>query len=146
MIKNQSSNVIVLKSMLYGYSNIVHNETTEEHKDKPWYKINQQVYKYFSKPKARASKSQIVEIKRKNEELVNFDIDYYEDKDYSAFVNMFAILEYLMFEVRDIEVRAKFLHLPMKQMREELYEMDGLKEVAKDSDKFIGAILDRIGE
>ena len=146
MIKNQSSNTIVLKSMLYGYSNIVHNETTEEHHDKAWYKINQQVYKYFSKPRARASKRQVSEIKRKNQELVNFDTEYYEDKDYSAFVNMFAILEYLMYEVRDIEVRAKFLHLPMKQMREELYEMDGLKEVAKDSDKFIGAILDRIGE
>lgn len=133
--------ILLLKGMVLGYSSIVIKES-KDHKDKEWYQHSYKINKYFSKKKQKkvseADKKQFDKIYAK---LVEFDIEYFKDKDYSAYACMFSILEYLVFEVRDLECRNRFSHLPYQQIRLELETMKGIKEVAMDTNKYLTEVL-----
>lgn len=138
-------NILVLKSLTVGYANIVMNEISEENKSKDWYKFTCEIFKKLTKKKVPLTNNQIREYQRKFDMCTKLDSEYFADKQYSAFILMFNTLEYLLYELRDTEVRSKLMHLPYRQIRDELESMKEVNEIARYSDRFLTKLLDELG-
>jgi len=136
---------VTLKTVAGAYANLVVKETPEEHKSKVWYQLAYKVAKYFGKPNKRYKRlldNQRAEINKNIDKLKELDVEYFQDKDFSPFICMFNILEFLIKEIRDLECRNRFELYPLDRMRKELYDMEGINKVSLDTDSYMGKVLD----
>jgi len=139
---------VTLKTVMGAYANLVVKETPEEHKEKLWYQLAYRVAKYFGKPNKRYKgllENQKNEINNNIEKLKLLDVSFFEDKDFSPFICMFNILEFLIKDIRDLECRNRFGSYPIDRIRAELYAMDKINKVSLDTDSYMGQVLDTIG-
>ena len=139
---------VTLKTVMGAYANLVVRETPEEHRNSAWYQISYQVAKYFGKPNKRYGRlldSQKSLINNNIENLKQLDVKFFEDKDFSPFICMFNILEFLIKEIKDLECRNRFGSYPIDRIRAELYAMDKINKVSLDSDSYMGKVLNNIG-
>lgn len=143
MTKNQ---IYLLKSMMLGYA-IFCIENSKDYADKLWYKYAQDIVKYFSKKKPeKFNKRDVAYLNKKQKELIALDEEYFKDKMFSSYICCHKILEYLVLEVRDIELRNRFLYLDYKRIREELHLLnDEMEGVDTDTDKYLAHLLKNIG-
>lgn len=133
----------LFKSMVYGYAMITKDNAKEEHKDRVWYKHSNDVTKHFRKRRPRAlSKGDYSYVVSKREELLELDMTYFEGKDFSSYVCMITILQYLVEELRDTEMRVKFGHYDFKQIDKELHEM--LKDINFDAQKYLSRLIEAV--
>ena len=136
---------VTLKTVMGAYANLVVKETPEEHRKSVWYQISYQVAKYFGKPNKRYNgllENQRKLINSNIKKLKELDVKFFEDKDFSPFICMFNILEFLIKDIKDLECRNRFGSYPIDRIREELYAMDKVNKVSLDSDSYMGKILD----
>ena len=139
---------VTLKTVMGAYANLVVKETPEEHKEKLWYQLAYRVAKYFGKPNKRYKgllEGQKNEINNNIEKLKVLDVEFFEDKDFSPFICMFNILEFLIKDIKDLECRNRFELYPLDRMRKELYDMEGINKVSLDTDSYMGKVLDTLG-
>lgn len=137
--------ITLLKGLMFSYAVATINEAKEKSYDTVWYKQAKEINKYFSKRKPeKITKSEKTYYDKVSQDMFDFDTKYFQGKLYSYYICMYAILEYLVLEERDTEMRLRFGHYPYNTIRSELYELDGLKDVAIDIDHYIGAVLDNL--
>jgi len=140
-----TNQVEVLKSLLYGYALLTVEFSDDKHSDKLWFKQAKQLCRRFTKrrPKPRSKRIQD-RMKAIQKELVDLDADYFTDKDFSSYACMFKLLEYLVKEERDTEMRLWFGHWDYNKIAKELDLM--MQAVSIDSDKYIGAVINKVKE
>lgn len=142
---NEKYKILVLKSLMFGYADIVKDQTKENSKNEQWYKQALEVRKYFLKIKPEpVSKTDRELLDKVYKKFVTFDAEYFQDKAGSPYLCMITILDYLVNEKRDTSLRVKFGHYPFKQIQQELGTMDELKKYYFDSEKYLSKILEKL--
>ena len=136
---------ILMKAMLHGYSLLVIGETKDEHTGTVWYKQALEVNKYFSKRRPDKVPTGMHEFLDKQTRInIEMDAEFFDGKDFSAYACMFSILQYLIIEERDTELRVRFGHYDFNGILKELDEI--MPDIEVQSNKFIGKLTDRIGK
>lgn len=141
----ESIKINFLKSAAYGYA--LMQEISEENKSEEWAKQIHQIIRYFekAKPKGLFKKDVEILIKLQNK-LKNLDADFFEDKLFSPYVISMLILNYLMAEKRDLELRNRFLHLDINIAIDAIEEKFRANGVNKSHNDYFIKVLELIGE
>lgn len=143
MTKQQNN--LILKGLLFGYADIVVNETPKSYHNEFWVKQSKDLIKHIKKAKAKPVNSATKKLlDKKYKEMASFDSEYFEDKQFSAYLCMITILEYLIKEDNDLILKSKFGHYNFNMIREELDNNKILKPILFDTNKFLTAILDKL--
>ena len=141
----ESIKINFLKSAVYGYA--LMQEITEENKNEVWVKQINQIKRYFERTKPKKITSQDTKtLSALQNKLKNLDMKFFEDKLFSPYVVCVLILNYLMTEKRDLELRNRFLHLDINiavDAIEAKFREDGVNR--SHNDYFI-KVLELIGE
>ena len=141
----QSIKINFLKSAVYGYA--LMEEITEENKTEEWAKQIQSIKRYFERIKPKGLiKKDIKPLMELQEKLKNLDMDFFEDKLFSPYVVCMLILNYLMTEKRDLELRNRFLHLDIDVAINAIEEKFRANGVNKSHNDYFIKVLELIGE
>lgn len=134
-----------LKSAVYGYA--LMEEITEQNKKEEWAKQIQSIKRYFerAKPKGLTSKD-VKPLMELQEKLKNLDMNFFEDKLFSPYVVCILILNYLMTEKRDLELRSRFLHLGIDIAISAIEDKFRTNGVNKSHNDYFIKVLELIGE
>lgn len=137
--------IMLLKGMLHGYAIMILGNTKDEYTDSPWYKQAEDVHKYLNKRRPDTVASSVHDVlEAKKKELIELDATYFGDRLFSSYACMILILQHLVVEERDTEVRGKFLHYNFNKILAEMGEM--FPEVEVDSSKYVGRLIKSIEE
>lgn len=139
MTNNQ---IRLLKFALLNYAIQVIRGTDKKNKKELWYKQALAIGKYFKSNKPEVVNDidkRYLDIKLK--QVIDLDAKYFEDKKYSSYVIMFELLTFLMWEVEDKELIKEFGNYPVEQVQKELKEMQPLKGIIIDSNKYLTELL-----
>lgn len=143
-MNTQNYKITILKAVLFNYSLQVIRGTNKKFHKELWYKQALSIGKYFKsrKPdKVDFLESKLINIKI--QEIAKADEDFFRGKDYSSYIIMFEVLNLLMSrDINDLEMINNFAHFPCEQITHELYGMEQLREVRKQSNKFITKVLE----
>ena len=141
----ESIKINFLKSAVYGYA--LMQEINESNKDEVWAKQILNIKRYFekAKPKGLVKKDILVLIELRNK-LKNLDIEYFEDKLFSPYVVSMLILNYLMTEKRDLELRNRFLHLDINIAVDAIESKFRANGVNKSHNDYFIKVLELVGE
>lgn len=137
---------LLLKALVFGYAEICVNSKKAD--GEIWYEQAKQVRKYFSKRKAQGiTKSLRIEIDAKYKELIELDRDFFKDgEEHSPYVSMLLILNHLIIEMRDIEMRLRFGHFNTERIVEELETTDYVKKIGSKTNRYMTKLLEVIGD
>lgn len=142
---NENIKIAFLKSAVYGYA--LMQEVTAENKNELWIKQLQQIKKYFSKTKPKGLiKSDINLLLRLQTKLKVIDSYFFEDKLFSPYICSILLLNYLMVEKQDIELRNRFSHLDIDKTVNEVELYFRKDDINKSHQKFIIKVLELVGE
>lgn len=120
-------------------------EELKEYKDKDWYKHSLQVAKFGSKKNPlHVSGLNSNLMQKKQKEFMEFTKEYYKDTLTFHVLLMYAILEYLMFEEKDTEIRGKFLHLPIEAVRKEIGRNEEFNKLDIQNSKYLAELISKI--
>ena len=141
----ESIKINFLKSAVYGYA--LMEVINESNKDEVWAKQILNIKRYFekAKPKGLVKKDILVLIELRNK-LKNLDIEYFEDKLFSPYVVSMLILNYLMTEKRDLELRNRFLHLDINIAVDAIESKFRANGVNKSHNDYFIKVLELVGE
>ena len=141
----ESIKINFLKSAVYGYA--LMEDINESNKDEVWAKQILNIKRYFekAKPKGLVKKDILVLIELQNK-LKNLDIEYFEDKLFSPYVVSMLILNYLMTEKRDLELRNRFLHLDINIAVDAIESKFRANGVNKSHNDYFIKVLELVGE
>lgn len=136
--------ILLLKTLVSSYATM-----TVQAKDMSgelWYEQAKVVTKYFSKrkPEGVSNLSQIW-LDKKFDDIKDLDATYFTDKKFSSYVAMILLIDYLIRELNDIEMRSKFLYFNTKSIVDELDETDWIRDVGVDTQKYITKVIELIG-
>lgn len=134
-----------LKSAVFGYA--LMQEITEENKSQDWAKQINQIKRYFERHSPKGLKIQdtkvLIELQNK---LKNLDLEFFEEKLFSPYVVSMLILNYLMTEKRDLELRNRFLHLNIDVSVNAIESKFRVNGVNKSHNDYFVKVLNLIGE
>lgn len=141
----ESIKINFLKSAVYGYA--LMQEITEENKSEEWVKQILNIKRYFekAKPKGLVQKDIAVLINLQNK-LKALDMEFFEDKLFSPYIVSVLILNYLMTEKRDLELRNRFLHLDINVAVDAIESKFRVNGVNKSHNDYFIKVLELIGE
>lgn len=141
----ESIKINFLKSAVYGYA--LMQEISEENKSEEWAKQIQNIKRYFerTKPKELTVRDRKILIQLQDK-LKNLDMNFFEDKLFSPYVVSMLILNYLMTEKRDLELRNRFLHLDINIVIDAIEEKFRVNGVNKSHNDYFIKVLELIGE
>jgi len=141
----ESIKINFLKSAVYGYA--LMEDINDTNKDEVWAKQIQSVKRYFERIKPKGLiKKDIKPLVKLQEQLKNLDADFFEDKLFSPYVVSMLILNYLMTEKRDLELRNRFLHLDINVAIDAIEEKFRANGVNKSHNDYFIKVLELIGE
>lgn len=134
-----------LKSAVYGYA--LMQEINEQNKTEEWVKQIISIKRYFERinPKGLVKKDINVLVKLQ-EKLKELDMNFFEDKLFSPYVVCMLILNYLMTEKRDLELRNRFLHLDINIAIDAIEEKFRANGVNRSHNDYFIKVLELIGE
>ncbi len=135
---------LAIKVLISSYALMVVQEQ-KEFKSEQWYKHSLQIAKGFKKRKPdRVSKESNKRLQAIYDEAKNFDADFFIDKLFSPYIPMILLLDYMIYEMRDIEMRSKYLHLNTTKIIEEMEKTEWLRDVGIDTHKYVSGLIDII--
>lgn len=133
---------LAISTLIQSYA-LITVQGQKECKDEPWYKQAQQVSKYYKKrkpdPVSEATDKKLLRI---YEKVKNFDADFFTDKPFSPYLPMILLLDYMIYEVKDLECRSKFLHLNTRTVIKEMEETSWLKEVGFSTHRYVSGVIE----
>ena len=134
---------MILKALVFGYAQIT-LDSCKKHGE-IWYEQCKQVNKYFSKKKGTAVKPHEKEwLDKKFKEVTKLDSEYFADRQHSSYACMIVILDYLIREREDLEMRNRFGHFGTTRITHELDTTSFIKDVSLDSQKYLFKVLELI--
>lgn len=133
----------LLLGLIRGYNSLTIEETNEKHHDSQWFKIAKDIEKKLLKfvPK-NINQRLIINNFNKIKEL---DADYFNDKDFSAFVMSILLLDYLKLEQRDTTSRSKFGHINTSAIIHELETTKEFQHITRSHHRFTTKIIETLG-
>lgn len=138
---------IYYQSMVYGYALMQQTSMNDTNKDELYITQTKQIIKYFSKRKPKITTTQDLNVlKAKQMAVKELGLSYFEDKLFSPFIVAIMILDYLIREKRDVEMRSRFGHFDTKAAIDEIEKYFKENGVAKSHQKFVNKILDIVGD
>lgn len=141
----ESIKINFLKSAVYGYA--LMQEINEENKNEVWVKQINQIKRYFERTKPKEITNQDTKIlSALQNKLKNLDIEYFENKLFSPYVVSMLILNYLMTEKRDLQLRNRFLHLDINIAIDAIESKFRSNGVNKSHNDYFIKVLELIGE
>ena len=141
----ESIKINFLKSAVYGYA--LMEEINDTNKDEEWAKQIQQIKRYFEKAKPKGLIKQDIKILiYLQNKLKNLDMEYFEDKLFSPYVVCMLILNYIMTEKRDLELRNRFLHLDINIAIDAIESKFRDNGVNRSHNDYFIKVLELIGE
>ena len=142
---NEKIKLAFLKSTVYGYA--LMQNINEDNKNEVWIKQIQDIKKYFSKRSPKGLiKSDINVLVILQTKLKALDLTYFENKPFSPYIVCVLLLNYLIQEKRDLELKNRFLHLDIDIAISELELFFKKEDVNKTHQQFVIKILELIGE
>lgn len=136
--------VTLLKVVLFNYSLQVIRATPKKFHKELWYKQALAIGKYFktrTPDNVNNLESRLISIKI--DKIAKLDEEFFKGKDYSSYIIMYEVLRLLISrDINDLEMINKFGSFPIEQISNELFEMKQLKEIVKESNKFITKVLE----
>lgn len=85
-------------------------------------------------------------LKNKQQEVKELDISYFEDKILSPFIVSIMLLDYLIREKRDLEMRNRFAHFDTKLAISEIEKYFKENGVLESHQDFVSKILEIVGD
>lgn len=138
----RKENTLLIKQLIHGYS--IMQETPKD-TQQFWYKQTQEVKRYFEKRKPEpVNKKNAVYLQNKMQEIKELDIEYFDNKEFSPYMVMIMLLDYLIRELKDIEMRSKFIHYNTKKIIAELEIGFAKKEIVKNHHRYISKVLEKL--
>ena len=139
--------IIYYQSLVYGYALMQYNNIDDTNIDEIYINQTKQIIKYFSKRKPKiATKQELKILKDKQQQVKELDISYFENKIFSPFIIAIMLLDYLIREKSDIEMRSRFGHFDTKLAIDEIEKYFKENGVAKSHQDFVNKILEIVGE
>lgn len=139
--------IIYYQSLVYGYALMQYNNIDDTNIDEIYINQTKQIIKYFSKRKPKiATKQELKILKDKQQQVKELDISYFENKMFSPFIIAIILLDYLIREKSDIEMRSRFGHFDTKLATDEIEKYFKENGVAKSHQDFVNKILEIVGE
>lgn len=100
---------------------IVVNETQGDNRNTQWFKVSETINKIIEKRKVPSlTKSRSVDLLAKYRKCKDFDLNYFKDKDFSAFVMSLLLLNYAIKENSCLFCRSKLSQIDTMKYIEEL--------------------------
>jgi len=138
---------IYYQSMVYAYALMQQTSIDDINKDELYITQTKQIIKYFSKRKPKITSTKDLNVlKAKQTAVKELDLSYFEDKLFSPFIVAIMLLDYLIREKRDVEMRSRFGHFDTKAAIDEIEKYFKENGVAKSHQKFVNKILDIVGD
>lgn len=133
--------------MVYGYALMQQTSIDDTNKDELYITQTKQIIRYFSKRKPKITSTEDLNVlKAKQIAVKELDLSYFEDKLFSPFIVAIMILDYLIREKRDVEMRISFGHFDTKAAIAEIEKYFKENCVAKSHQRFVNKILDIVGD
>ena len=146
-IKPDDFSSIMLKSVVFAYANMTVTRTPERSKNELWYKQAVIIDRYFFKNKKKMYGSinyNPERIIKKFEKIKEYDLLFFEGKDFSEYICMIYSLDYLINVYRDMETRVNLGHINTILAIHELSSMDWVKDIRIDANKYMSGLIDII--
>lgn len=139
--------VMILKFLVFSYANMTTTQAKKEYRKSVWWKQAKEVSKYFHKRTRDVVKDEVQkEYELLAQKVAEFDAEYFKDKDFSAYLCMIGILQYLVVELEEEEMTKKFKHYPYDLILKDIHSMDKIREVNKYINRYITALIEMLEE
>ena len=131
--------------LLLSYSMIVVNETQGDNRNTQWFKVSETINKIIEKRKVpRLTKSRSVDLLAKYRKCKDFDLNYFEDKDFSAFVICILLLNYAIKENSCLFCRSKLSQIDTMKYIEELERSEQWRGLIKSHHRYLTLLIENV--
>ena len=135
----------LILGLLLSYSMIVVNETQGDNRNTKWFKISETINKIIEKRKVpRLTKSRSVDLLAKYRKCKDFDLNYFSDKDFSAFVICILLLNYAIKENSCLFCRSKLSQLDTMKTIQELERSEQWRDLIKSHHGYITKLIENV--
>ena len=132
----------MLRGMLLAYADMTLERTKLE--DEFLKKILVSVHKHLLKHRVKVNSQQKFELNRLTEICRVLDADYFEGKDFSPYLVFFALLEFMVIDLNNTELRCLVFKQDIAKIRSIIDESQKLKEVNLDTHKYITKVYETL--
>lgn len=135
----------LILGLLLSYSMIVVNETQGDNRNTQWFKVSETINKIIEKRKVPSlTKSRSVDLLAKYRKCKDFDLSYFEDKDFSAFVICILLLNYAIKENSCLFCRSKLSQIDTIKYIEELERSEQWRDLIKTHHRYLTLLIENV--
>lgn len=135
----------LILGLLLSYSMIVVNETQGDNRNTQWFKVSETINKIIEKRKVPSlTKSRSVDLLAKYRKCKDFDLNYFEDKDFSAFVICILLLNYAIKENSCLFCRSKLSQIDTMKYIEELERSEQWRDLIKTHHRYLTLLIENV--
>lgn len=135
----------LILGLLLSYSMIVVNETQGDNRNTQWFKVSETINKIIEKRKVpRLTKSRSVDLLAKYRKCKDFDLNYFKDKDFSAFVMSLLLLNYAIKENSCLFCRSKLSQIDTMKYIEELERSEQWRNLIKSHHRYLTLLIENV--
>lgn len=135
----------LILGLLLSYSMIVVNETQGDNRNTQWFKVSETINKIIEKRKVPSlTKSRSVDLLAKYRKCKDFDLSYFEDKDFSAFVICILLLNYAIKENSCLFCRSKLSQIDTMKYIEELERSEQWRNLIKSHHRYLTLLIENV--
>lgn len=135
----------LILGLLLSYSMIVVNKTQGDNRNTQWFKVSETINKIIEKRKVPSlTKSRSVDLLAKYRKCKDFDLSYFEDKDFSAFVICILLLNYAIKENSCLFCRSKLSQIDTMKYIEELERSEQWRDLIKTHHRYLTLLIENV--
>lgn len=135
----------LILGLLLSYSMIVVNETQGDNRNTQWFKVSETINKIIEKRKVPSlTKSRSVDLLAKYRKSKDFDLNYFKDKDFSAFVMSLLLLNYAIKENSCLFCRSKLSQIDTMKYIEELERSEQWRYLIKSHHRYLTLLIENV--
>ena len=131
--------------LLLSYSMIVVNETQGNNRNTQWFKVSETINKIIGKRKVpKLTKARGVYLLASYKKCKDIDLNYFEDKDFSAFVICILLLNYAIKENSCLFCRSKLSQIDTMKYIEELEKSKQWRDLIKTHHRYLTLLIKNV--
>lgn len=135
----------LILGLVLSYSMIVVNETEGDNRNTPWFKVCETINKTIEKRKVpKLTKARSVDLLAKYRKCKDFDLNYFKDKDFSAFVICILLLNYAIKENGCLFCRSKLSQIDTMKFIEELERSEQWRDLMKTHHRYLTLLIENV--
>lgn len=135
----------LILGLLLSYSMIVVRETQGDSRNTQWFKISETINRILEKRKVpKITKSRSIDLLAKYEKCKDLDLNYFKDKDYSAFVVSLLLLNYAIKENSCLFCRSKLSQIDTMKYIEELEKSERWRDLIKTHHRYLTLLIENV--